>query len=74
MNTSDAARVIKNLARQNGVSVGEYRREIELALADSMASSDPAVQAYWAGIPRKGKRPTLEEVAVYMAKRVKSRL
>ncbi|MCL2343442.1 MAG: hypothetical protein FWC62_06055 [Firmicutes bacterium] len=74
MNTSEAKKAIKNLARQKGVSVWEVRAEIELAIELGMKSSDPAARAYWVKIPKRGERPTPEEAIAYMAEQAINRL
>jgi len=74
MNTSDAAKAIKNLARQNGVSIREYRGEIERAITLAMTDPDPVARAHWAKMPRKGERPTPEEFIIYMAEQTTNRL
>jgi len=66
-----ATTAIEKVARQNGVGVDEVRREIELAIGIGMASSEASERAYWDEIPRRGERPTPEEVIDYMAEKVK---
>jgi len=72
MKTSKGFKAIKKVAEQKGISVAKVRKEIEIAIDMGIANPDPAIQAYWANIPRKSEKPTPEEVIVYMAKRVKS--
>jgi len=70
MKKSKVTKTLELIALVHGVSTAEVRKEIRLALDTGWESPDPAVQAYWAKIPRKGKKPTLEEVILYMADRV----
>ena len=58
-------RAFEKIAKKEGISVDEVRCEIQKAIDDAMQSDDPAVQAYW-------KKPTPEEVVLYIAKQVKA--
>lgn len=59
--------VLAQIARKNNTTKEHVRRELQYAMDIAMASPDPAVQARWAAIPRKGEKPTLEEFICYMA-------
>lgn len=72
MEKSKVIRAFEKIARKEGISVDEVRQEIQKAIVDAMQSDDPAVQAYWRKIKFKGKKPTPEEVVLYIAKQVKS--
>ena len=58
---------IQQVARKNGVTPEEVRREIELALSEGMRSLDPRVQAFWQQIPSRTGIPTVEEVVQFLA-------
>lgn len=58
---------IRQVARKNGVSPEEVRREIEQALSEGMRSPDPRVQAFWRQIPSRTGIPTVEEVVRFLA-------
>ena len=66
-----AKSAIKQIADREGISVSEVRREIQAAIDEGMKSTDKSVQAYWSRIPRKGTKPTPEEVIDFMAKSIK---
>lgn len=66
--------ILKKVAQKHGVSVEEVEREIEIALAMAQWNPDPAAQAVWASIPRKGTRPTTEEVIAHLAKTIKDEM
>ena len=53
------------IARQEGTSVEEVRREIERAAHLGMLHSDPDVRAAWNALPASGDRPTAEETIAY---------
>lgn len=72
MDKSKAIKAFEKIARKEGISVDEVRREIQKAIDDAMQSDDPAVQAYWKKIKCKGEKPTPEEVVLYIAKQVKA--
>lgn len=61
-------RSLASVAKQNGVSVDEVKREIQKAIDIGMANPDPKIQAFWNSIPRAGERPTPEEVISFFAK------
>ncbi len=56
------------IAAKEGISLEEVRREIQLAIDDAMKNPDPKVQAEWRKIPKKGKKPTPEEVIEFVSK------
>lgn len=60
--------VLEIVAEKEGVSVEEVRREIQLAIDDAMKNPDPKIQAQWRKIPKKGKKPTPEEVIAFVGK------
>ena len=64
-------RVLAEIALKNGVSVDEVRKEIQVALDEGMKNPDPNVQAYWNSIPRKGDKPTAQEVITYLSNQIK---
>ena len=61
--------ILQRIANENHTTVREVRREMELAMQAGQANPDPAVQAMWNSIPRKGHRLTLEEFVAYLAKK-----
>jgi hypothetical protein len=72
MNTKKAEDALREVARQNGVSEVEMRREIKAAIAKALESPDPTVQAYWKSFPCKGEYPTPEEVISDIARKTKN--
>ena len=59
--------ILEIIAYQHNTSVDEVRKEMQSALEEGQQSNDPAVQALWASIPRKGAELTLEEFVAYVA-------
>jgi plasmid stability protein len=57
-----AEKALKIFAAREGISVEEVRKHIQLAMLSGLASTDPTVQANWAGIPCTGNVPTPEEL------------
>ena len=57
---------LASVAKQNGVSIDEVKREIQKAIDIGMANPDPKIKAFWNSIPRSGERPTPEEVIAYL--------
>lgn len=66
-----AKAAIARIARDKGMSEAEVRREMELAIAEGMKSTDPDVIAQWKVIPHKGDMPTPDELIAYMATKLK---
>ena len=60
-----AARNIKRVARQNGVSEEEVRRDMLVAMNAARSNDDPAVKARWETFHYSGSEPTLEEFLVW---------
>lgn len=65
-------RVLEEIARNHHTTVQEVRREMEYAMYVGQSNPDPAVQAQWNSIPRKGDKLTLEEFIDYIIKRTMS--
>ena len=59
--------IIKKIAKQQNTTPEHIRKEMEKAMEEAKRSQDPAVQARWAAIPRKGADVTLEEFLTYVA-------
>lgn len=55
MDKPEVIRAFEKIARKEGVSVDEVRREIQKAIDDAMQSDDPAVQSYWKNIKAKSR-------------------
>ncbi len=64
-------RIFRQIAIKNGVSVSKVRQDIQKALDEGWDSSDEKVKAYWRKIPTKHKKPTLEEVVLYIINSIK---
>ena len=59
--------IFAQIAKKNHTTPEVVRTEMQYAMDMAMQSLDPAVQARWAAIPRKGDKPTLEEFVCYLA-------
>lgn len=59
--------ILAQIAKKNHTTLEVVRTEMQYAMDMAMQSLDPAVQARWAAIPRKGDKPTLEEFVCYLA-------
>ncbi len=58
--------ILGQIAIKNGVSVAQVRQDIQAALDEGWNSNDEKVREYWRKIPTKHKKPTLEEVILFM--------
>lgn len=65
MNQKKMDRILNQIAKSHQTTPQIVRKEMEFALEEAQKSTDPAVQAKWATIPRKGDNVTLEEFMEY---------
>ena len=65
--------IIRQIAREHGVSPAEVKKDMQEAIRAGMASPDPKVQAEWKRISPSGKEPTVEELLAYLTLKVISR-
>lgn len=68
-----AKKAISKITAENGVTVKEVREEIQKAIDEGMKSTDPQAIKLWKNCPKKGDKPTPEELIEYIAKIVKER-
>ena len=66
--------IIKEVARKNGVSVGEVRRGILACIEAAAANPDPRARAAFEAIPRRGALPTPEEFIAHTARQARVRM
>lgn len=64
-------KILEQIAMQNGVSVSQFRQDIQEALDEGWNSSDENVKEYWHKIPTKHEKPTFEEIILYIINSVK---
>lgn len=67
-------KVIQEVARKNGVTVGEVRRKIMACIREAAVNPDPRARAAFDAIPRKGALPTPEEFISYTARQTRVRM
>lgn len=61
-------RIIRQIAKEHGVTPAEVRKDMEEAMRVSMASSNPVAMAHWRSISPDGKEPQLKDFIAYIAK------
>ncbi|MDE5740959.1 MAG: hypothetical protein K2H90_00755 [Oscillospiraceae bacterium] len=66
-----AQKAISMIAAENGVTVKEVREEIQKAIDEGMKSTDPKAMELWKNCPKKGDKPTPEELIEYISEIVK---
>lgn len=66
MHNTAFERILQQIACANQVTSAEIREQMQLAMDAAMANPDPAVQAMWNSIPKRGARPTLDEFMDYL--------
>lgn len=67
MDSPKLKRILEQIAQREHTSTSEVRKEILALMDEGQRNPDPAVQAAWAAIPRKGATLTLEEFVAYLA-------
>ncbi|MEG2512226.1 MAG: sporulation initiation factor Spo0A C-terminal domain-containing protein [Acetivibrio sp.] len=70
MYQNSGEKAIFYLARKNGVTEDEIRRELEKAIEIGMSSTDQEVQKHWKEMSCNGRRPTPEEMISYLTKKI----
>ena len=60
------SKIIKQVAKQNGVTPEEVEKEIKEAIRIGMTSQNPIVQARWKLISPSDKAPTVDEFLTYL--------
>ena len=65
--------IIRQIAKENGVSPAEVKKDMQEAIRVGMASPDPKVQAEWKRISPSGKEPSVEELLAYLTLKAVSR-
>lgn len=63
-------KIIRQIAKNNGVSPETVRKEIQEAIKIGKASTDPLVQLNWNRISPTGKEPTIDEFLTYIVSSV----
>ena len=59
---------LAEVARNNGVSLDEVRRDITEMIRTEMMNPDPEIRREWADAPFRGKEPTPEEFVAWMTR------
>ena len=59
--------ILEHIAKAEHITPEQVRHEMQKAMDTAMASTDPAIQAKWARIPKSGEKLTLEEFVEYLA-------
>ena len=72
MHPTSLDHILTQIAHQHHTTVDVVRREMYEAMQIAQDSTDPAIQAKWDTIPRKGKEITLEEFIDYLIKEIQS--
>lgn len=69
----DLKKIYQEIAKQNGVTVEEAKREMQAAIdaAYNSPNNNDMTRAYQDKVPRKGEVPTVDEFILYMAERAK---
>ena len=71
MDSPKLQRILEQIAQREHTTASMVRKEIMETMAEGQRNPNPAVQAAWAAIPRKGNELTLEEFVDYLTKNTK---
>lgn len=69
-----ARKSIKKIAKQEGVSIDDVRREMQTAIDEEMKSTEPQAVEFWKKVPHNGEKPTPEELIDYISKNLRKQL
>ena len=69
----DVAGIIQAVAKQNGVTEEQVRKDMKEAMLAGMNNPDPKVQAEWKSFHYAGDEPTVEEFIIWMTSRMESK-
>lgn len=58
--------IIRQIAKEHGVTPAEVKRDMRLAIQEAMKSTDPVAREYWNVLSPNGKEPTIEQFLTYM--------
>ena len=72
MKRSKYAKFLEQVALKHNTTVNEVRREIDIAIADAMTSTDPKAMEFWKQFG--SRQPSAEEVIEIMSKEAQNRL
>ena len=61
-------KIIRQIAKQNGVTSSEVKEEMEKAMKISMASHNHLAITHWKNISQDCKEPQLEDFVTYIVK------
>ncbi|HBV67862.1 MAG TPA: hypothetical protein DEF04_06540 [Clostridiales bacterium] len=67
-------KIYRKIARKNGVTVAEIKREMQAAINEAYNSTDNGItRAYQERVPRNGDIPTVDEFIRYAADEARRR-
>ena len=58
--------ILDQIASADRITSMEVRERLRIAMASALKDPNPAVQAMWNSVPKKGDTPTLEEFMDYL--------
>lgn len=64
--------IIRQIAREHGVTPAEVKRDMQFAIREAMQSTDPIARAHWTKISPNGKEPTIDQFLKYTVGQVRS--
>lgn len=67
-----AKNALQSIAKHEGISIEEVKKEITNAILIGMQNHNPKVQNYWRNVPKERNVPAPEELIAFLADDVKN--
>ncbi len=67
-------KIIRQIAKERGISPKKAEAEIRCAIREAMATTDPQAQALWKQIAPDGKEPSIDRFLAFCADRLRKRM
>ncbi len=66
MQKTEFEKILDQISSASQIPLPEIREKMQQAMSTALKNPDPAVQAMWNRVPKKGTEPTLEEFMDYL--------
>ena len=63
--------IIRQIAKEHGVTPAEVKRDMQFAIKEAMSSTDPVARKHWKRISPDGSEPSIEQFLTYVVGQVR---
>lgn len=63
--------IIRQIAKEHGVTPAEVKRDMQFAIKEAMSSTDPVAHEHWKRISPDGSEPSIEQFLTYVVGQVR---